>query len=145
MPFGQSLENILTTAISAAPQIIQAVRPQVAQPIPVSYPTQFPGFETAAIAPAITQLLPQIGRAIPPIVGGMGLGELLEQLSVPGFAGAPGCPTLFRQTEARMRPVPEVSLVGPDGKTHTWLHARPIKWRINRVGIVGRRSRRNPR
>jgi hypothetical protein len=50
---------------------------------------------------------------------------------------------MFRSTMQRIVPVPEISVIGPDGKCHTWLHARPKGWKINRANVSGRRSRRH--
>jgi hypothetical protein len=48
---------------------------------------------------------------------------------------------LFRLTAQRITPLPELSLIGPDGKCHTWLHARPKGWKINKAGVTGRTRR----
>lgn len=72
-----------------------------------------------------------MGLTLPGTTPGTALGEL--------FGG--GVPPLFRPTMTRIVPVPEFSLIGPDGKCHTWLHARPKGWKINRTNVSGRRRR----
>lgn len=48
---------------------------------------------------------------------------------------------LFRTVTTRDVPIPEFSVIGPDGKCHTWLHARPKGWKINKCNVSGRRRR----
>jgi len=75
-----------------------------------------------------------LARQIPGVLGGLVLGEGLEAVQSQGSMGA-----LFRPTATRIVPVPELSMIGPDGKCHTWLHATPKGWKINRSNVSGRR------
>lgn len=78
-----------------------------------------------------------------------GLGDFLQNLVdpqsplgqvLPGFPGGAGAPSgLFRQTMSRLAPVNEFAVIGPDGKCHTWLHAVPRGWKINKSNVTGRR------
>ncbi len=80
----------------------------------------------------------------PPSLPGPGLVQ--PQLQVPGLGtltGQPASNALFRPTASRIMPVTEFSLIGPDGKCHTWLHARPKGWKINRSNVSGRRRHRH--
>ncbi len=71
--------------------------------------------------------------------------SLLDLLGFGGGAGAvttPGAPgALFRPTASRIVPVGEFAMIGPDGKCHTWLHATPKGWKINKSNVMGRRRR----
>lgn len=64
---------------------------------------------------------------------GSALGELLG-----GVTGG-GVPTLFRPTASRIAPLNMFSVIGPDGKCHTWLHATPKGWKVNKANVSGRR------
>lgn len=57
--------------------------------------------------------------------------------TIAGQAGA----GFFTSTVARIVPRTEISMIGPEGKTHTWLYARPKGWKINRCNVSGRRRR----
>jgi hypothetical protein len=48
---------------------------------------------------------------------------------------------LFRPSAQRIVPLNEFSVIGPDGKTHTWLHARPTRWKVNKANVSGRTRR----
>jgi len=93
------------------------------------------GVTTAGLIPT------SVIRQIPGIVGGLVGGELIESL-VGGNGG--GMPTLFKQSMTpsggvRNNPINELTVVGPDGKCHTWLHAVPKGWRVNKANVSGRR------
>jgi hypothetical protein len=48
---------------------------------------------------------------------------------------------LFRPSAQRIVPLNEFSVIGPDGKSHTWLHARPKGWKVNKANVSGRTRR----
>lgn len=101
--------------------------------------------QSAVALPALAfgGLAPAIGRQLPGIVGGLGIGELIGQLGGGGGGAPPG--QLFRNTMTRVVPISEFSMIGPDGKCHTWLHATPKGWKINKSNVSGRRRHRHPR
>ncbi len=78
-----------------------------------------------------------VARQLPGILGGLAAGELFEGLG--GGGEVVPDTAFFRTTVARLTPTPEISMIGPDGKCHTWLHATPRGWKINRSNVTGRR------
>ncbi len=94
-------------------------------------PTVLPGFPGAGLA---TQPAGIFGDTS--IIDLLGFGAGAGAVTTPGVAGG-----LFRPTMSRIAPVNEFAVIGPDGKCHTWLHATPKGWKINKSNVMGRRRR----
>lgn len=96
-------------------------------------------------APTVLPGFPGPGLATQPAALFGGDTSLLDLLGFGGGAGAVTAPGvaggLFRPTMSRIVPVNEFAMIGPDGKCHTWLHATPKGWKINKSNVMGRRRR----
>ncbi len=137
VPFGQA--GFMSTQsggsgfggiLSAIPDIIGALTGGAGF-FPQAAPTQ------SFVGPLLGAGAKTIAKNIPGILGGVALGELVEGLVGGGGAGSSG--GLFRPTASKVMPVPEITQIGPDGKCHTWLHATPKGWKINKSNVSGRR------
>lgn len=93
----------------------------------------FPQTQTTQFAGAAAK----VAKQLPGILGGLAGGELLEGLFGNGGNGG----ALFKPSASRIVAVPEITMMGPDGKCHTWLHATPKGWKINKSNVTGRRRR----